>query len=67
MSVAEVQAVEASPRIIALSSSLCGADGRWAGHPGHGAQGQALSGIRATTVWPDRDPATPSRECGPLN
>lgn len=48
-----------NPRIISLSSSLYGADGPWARHPGYGAQGQALAGIHAMTGWPDRDPAMP--------
>ena len=50
---------EINPRIISLSSSLYGADGPWAAHPGYGAQGQALAGIQSMTGWPDRDPAMP--------
>ena len=45
--------------IVMLSSSLYGANGPWAKHPGYGAQGQALTGIHAMTGWPDRDPAMP--------
>ena len=48
-----------NPRIVMLSSSLYGADGPWARHPGYGAQGQALSGIHGMTGWPDRAPAMP--------
>lgn len=48
-----------NPAIISLSSSLYGADGPWAAHPGYGAQGQALAGIQTMTGWPDRDPAMP--------
>lgn len=48
-----------NPNIIMLSSSLHGADGPWAKHPGYGAQGAALAGIQHMTGWPDRPPATP--------
>lgn len=48
-----------NPRIIMLSSSLYGADGPWASHPGYGAQGQALAGLHSLTGWPDRPPAVP--------
>ena len=48
-----------NPRIVMLSSSLYGADGPWARHPGYGAQGQALAGIHGMTGWPDRAPAMP--------
>ena len=48
-----------NPRIIMLSSSLYGADGPWARHPGYGAQGQALAGLHGMTGWPDRAPAMP--------
>ncbi len=48
-----------NPRIVMLSSSLYGADGPWARHPGYGAQGQALAGIHGMTGWPDRPPAMP--------
>lgn len=48
-----------NPRIVMLSSSLYGADGPLARHPGYGAQGQALAGIHAMTGWPDRSPAMP--------
>jgi benzylsuccinate CoA-transferase BbsF subunit len=48
-----------NPRIVMLSSSLYGAGGPWARHPGYGAQGQALSGIHGMTGWPDRPPAMP--------
>ena len=48
-----------NPRIIMLSSSLYGADGPWAKHPGYGAQGQALAGLHNMTGWPDRAPAMP--------
>ena len=47
------------PQIIMLSSSLYGADGPWARHPGYGAQGQALAGLHGMTGWPDRAPAMP--------
>lgn len=47
------------PSIIMFSSSLYGADGPWSGHPGYGAQGQALAGIHGLTGWPDRAPAAP--------
>ena len=48
-----------NPRIVMLSSSLYGADGPWARHPGYGAQGQALAGLHGMTGWPDRVPAMP--------
>lgn len=48
-----------NPRIVMLSSSLYGAGGPWARHPGYGAQGQALAGIHGMTGWPDRPPAMP--------
>ncbi|WP_118138328.1 CaiB/BaiF CoA-transferase family protein [Oceanicella sp. SM1341] len=48
-----------NPGIVMLSSSLYGADGPWARHPGYGAQGQALAGLHAMTGWPDRPPAMP--------
>lgn len=48
-----------NPQIIMLSSSLYGADGPWALHPGYGAQGQALTGVHHMTGWPDRSPAMP--------
>jgi benzylsuccinate CoA-transferase BbsF subunit len=48
-----------NPQIIMLSSSLYGADGPWAMHPGYGAQGAALAGIHSLTGWPDRPPAIP--------
>ncbi len=48
-----------NPRIVMLSSSLYGATGPWARHPGYGAQGQALAGIHGMTGWPDRPPAMP--------
>ena len=48
-----------NPRIVMLSSSLYGADGPWARHPGYGAQGQALAGVHGMTGWPDRPPAMP--------
>jgi len=48
-----------NPRLIMLSSSLYGADGPWASHPGYGAQGQALAGLHSLTGWPDRAPAVP--------
>lgn len=48
-----------NPRLIMLSSSLYGADGSWASHPGYGAQGQALAGLHSLTGWPDRPPAVP--------
>ncbi|MEZ5727380.1 MAG: CoA transferase [Burkholderiaceae bacterium] len=48
-----------NPRIVMLSSSLYGADGPWAMHPGYGAQGAALAGIHTLTGWPDRPPAIP--------
>ncbi|MHB2268148.1 CaiB/BaiF CoA transferase family protein [Aliihoeflea sp. PC F10.4] len=48
-----------NPRIVMLSSSLYGADGPWARHPGYGAQGQALAGLHGMTGWPDRPPAMP--------
>lgn len=48
-----------NPKIIMLSSSLYGADGPWARHPGYGAQGQALAGLHNMTGWPDRPPAMP--------
>ncbi|MDE2363613.1 MAG: CoA transferase [Hyphomicrobiales bacterium] len=50
---------EINPRVVMLSSSLYGADGPWARHPGYGAQGAALSGLHALTGWPDRPPAIP--------
>jgi benzylsuccinate CoA-transferase BbsF subunit len=50
---------EMNPRIIMMSSSLYGAGGPWSGHPGFGAQGQALAGIHGLTGWPDRPPAMP--------
>lgn len=48
-----------NPKIIMLSSSLYGADGPWARHPGYGAQGQALAGLHGMTGWADRAPAMP--------
>ena len=48
-----------NPRIVMLSSSLYGADGPWARHPGYGSQGQALAGVHGMTGWPDRVPAIP--------
>lgn len=48
-----------NPRIVMLSSSLYGADGPWARHPGYGAQGQALAGLHGMTGWSDRPPAMP--------
>lgn len=48
-----------NPRLIMLSSSLYGADGPWSGHPGYGAQGQALAGLHGLTGWADRPPASP--------
>jgi benzylsuccinate CoA-transferase BbsF subunit len=48
-----------NPSIVMLSSSLYGANGPWARHPGYGAQGQALAGVHAMTGWPDRPPAMP--------
>lgn len=48
-----------NPRLIYLSSSLYGADGPWAAHPGYGAQGAALAGLHGLTGWPDRAPAAP--------
>ncbi len=50
---------EINPSIVMLSSSLYGADGPWARHPGYGAQGQALAGVHGMTGWPDRAPAMP--------
>lgn len=47
------------PDIIVVSSSLYGADGIWSGHPGYGAQGQALAGLHGMTGWPDRPPSAP--------
>ncbi|MAU44727.1 MAG: hypothetical protein CMP09_07870 [Yangia sp.] len=48
-----------NPSVVMLSSSLYGADGPWARHPGYGAQGQALAGVHGMTGWPDRAPAMP--------
>ena len=48
-----------NPRIIMLSSSLYGADGPWARHPGYGAQGQALAGLHGMTGWPAPCPKAP--------
>ena len=48
-----------NPRIVMISSSLYGADGPWARHPGYGAQGAALAGLHGLTGWPDRAPAIP--------
>lgn len=48
-----------NPTLIYLSSSLYGADGPWAEHPGYGAQGAALAGLHGLTGWPDRPPAAP--------
>lgn len=48
-----------NPSAVMLSSSLYGADGPWARHPGYGAQGQALAGVHYFTGWPDRSPAMP--------
>ena len=50
---------EINPRIVMISSSLYGADGPWARHPGYGAQGAALAGLHGLTGWPDRAPAIP--------
>lgn len=50
---------ELNPSAVVFSSSLYGAEGPWAKHPGYGAQGQALAGIHWLTGWPDRPPAMP--------
>lgn len=48
-----------NPRLVVLSTSLCGQSGPWSSLAGYGSVGAALAGFQNLVGWPDRPPLGP--------